>query len=195
MPQHRNTAALLACLALTGVGLAFALPAAGMGSQAPIREAHTAKYEQSRKAQDAANSITFTDNAEIDNIKARIELTSKPGALGFITLLNQAGQPILYEGVRGKVTSGAKRLTKPSAIRSNAIGGQNGGTAYVLDQTPSDEGTWGSSGEYVFYWNTRGEYRQWNGPYLYSDKPYRLRVEPLVMSLEHAETTGATTPK
>lgn len=142
------------------------------------------KNEQARKAQEAANAISFTDNAEIENIKARVELTSKPGALGFITLLNAAGQPILYEGVRGKVTSGSKRLTKPTVVKSSSIGGNNGGYAYVLDQTPSDEGTWGSSSDYIFYWNTKGEYRQWSGTYLYSDKPYRLRVEPLVVSAD-----------
>jgi len=141
------------------------------------------KNTQAQKAQEAANSITFTDNAEIDNIKARIELTSKPGQIGFILLMNEAGQSIMYEGVRGKITSGSKRLTKPYEVRGFSIGGTNGGTAYQTVATPSDEGTWGSSAEYIFYWNTNGEYRQWNGKYLYSDKPFRLRQEPLVITV------------
>lgn len=137
------------------------------------------KNEQSQRAQEAANSIKFTDNAEIDNIKARLELTANPGLLGFIMLLNEMGQPVLYEGVKGKVTSGAKRLTRPYEWQNRNCG------QYGCDKDvagPSDEGTYGTSGEYVFYWNVAGQYRQWNGKYLYSDKPFRLKIEPLVIT-------------
>lgn len=140
----------------------------------------TAQQRQADAARQAAAAIDFTDNAEIENIQKRIQLTSKPGLLGFIILLNESGQPIMYEGVKGKVTSGGKRLTPPSKLWSFISG--NGGA--VLGPTPSDEGTWGTSGEYIFYWNTNGEYRQWAGKYLYSDKPFRLRVEPLVVTAE-----------
>ena len=135
------------------------------------------KSAQSRKAAEAAKSIAFTDNAEIDNIKRRIELTAQPGLLGFVLLMNEAGQPIMYEGVKGKITSGAKRLTRPDE------------TPYCWEgkcpvrQSASDEGTYGHSAEYIFYWNQNGEYRQWNGKYLYSDKPFRLRVDPLVITV------------
>lgn len=145
--------------------------------------ASSVKNEQAQKAERAANSIQFTDNAEIDNIKARLELTANPGLLGFIILLNEMGQPVLYEGVKGKVTSGTKRLTKPYAWAHRDCG------QYGCDQQisgPSDEGTFGTSGDYVFYWNVNGQYRQWNGKYLYSDKPFRLRIEPLVISGEPA---------
>lgn len=138
-------------------------------------EAANVKNDQSHKAAEAANSIQFTDNAEIDNIKRRIEITAHPGKLGFIMLMNEAGQPILYEGVKGKVTSGGKRLTAPDRYVSS-------GTNGFIRQAASDEGTWGSSNEYVFYWTTNDEYRQWNGKYLYSDKPFRLRIEPLIIS-------------
>jgi hypothetical protein len=136
------------------------------------------KNEQAIAAAKAAASIKFTDNAEIDNIKKRIELTSKPGLLGFIILLNEAGQPIMYEGVKGKLTSGTKRLTEPD--RSDSYGH---GTNNVVRAAPSDEGTWGASSPYVFYFNTDGVYRQWSGHYLYSTQSFRLRIEPLVVNL------------
>lgn len=138
------------------------------------------KQTQAQKAAEAARSITFTENAEIDNIKRRLELTSSPGALGFIILLNESGQPILYEGVKGKITSGSKRLTAPEQLW-NVDKGEWGGSE--LGPAPSDEGTWGSSSPYIFYWNTAGEYRQWSGEYLYSDKPMRLSVQPLVVNV------------
>jgi hypothetical protein len=136
-----------------------------------------AKVTQSAKAREAANSINFTENAEIDNIKHRLELTSNPGAVGFVLLMNEAGQPIMYASVKGKITSGSKRLTEPD--RSNAWGQ---GTNNVVRAAPSDEGTYGSSDAYVFFWTAEGSYIQWNGKYLYSDKPFRVKVEPLVVA-------------
>lgn len=133
------------------------------------------KNEQAERAEAAARSVSFTDNAEIDNIKRRLQLTANPGLQGFIVLLNETGQPVLYEGVHGKITSGSKRLTDPSRVETRY-------EHIAIRPAPSDEGTHGSSGEYIFYWNQQDQYRQWNGKYLYSDKPIRLRVEPLVIT-------------
>lgn len=151
------------------IALVFSLGLAGCNEQISERS------HQSRAAQEAANSVVFQGNAEIDNIKWRLELTSKPGIVGYIMLLNDAGQPILYETVVGKVTSGSKRLT-PTDRHSCE------GTVCWNRASPSDEGTYGSSNPYIFYRTAAGEYRQWSGAYLYSDKPFRLRIEPLVIS-------------
>lgn len=141
-----------------------------------------AKTTQSQKAQEAANSISFTENAEIENIKARLELTSDPGLTGFVLLMNEAGQPIMYTGIKGKITSSGKRLTAPHRV--SAHGNMSRGYAYVDTVTPSDEGTWGSSSPYVYFWTTTGQYVQWNGKYLYSDKPFRTKVAPLVITIK-----------
>jgi hypothetical protein len=135
------------------------------------------KNAQAAKAREAAQSITFTENAEIDNIKKRLELTANPGLLGYIVLLNESGQPVFYSPIKGKVTSGSKRLTPPDRYQSHSNG------AMVM-QAASDEGTYGSSGEYIFFWTTAGQFMQWNGKYLYSDKPIRLSVQPLVVAVD-----------
>lgn len=140
----------------------------------------SAKQVQVQKAQAAANSIQFTENAEIDNIKKRLELTANPGLLGYVVLLNETGQPVMYTGVKGKITSGGKRLTKPYEWQNRNCG------QYNCDRdvtSASDEGTYGNSGEYIFFWTTAGQYIQWNGKFLYSDKPFRLNTEPLVLSV------------
>jgi hypothetical protein len=133
-----------------------------------LEASHTNRSEQAERAATAANSLRFNSNAEIDNIKHRLELTSQPGLAGYILLMNEA--------IKGKITSGSKRLTEPMQRWSNGNGGA------VVAPAPSDEGTWGSSNEYIYYWTAAGEYRQWNGKYLYSDKPFRIRIEPLVIS-------------
>lgn len=146
------------------------------------------KQVQAQKAAQAAASISFTENAEIENIKKRLELTSQPGLIGYIVLLNESGQPVYYTTVKGKITSGSKRLTEPD--RSGSWGsGQNN----VVRAAPSDEGTWGSSGEYIFFWTQAGQYVQWNGKYFYSDKPIRLSVQPLVVNIEAPSAAASAT--
>lgn len=137
------------------------------------------KNVQAEKARAAANSINFTENAEIDNIKRRLELTSQPGLLGYVVLLNETGQPVFYGTVKGKVTSGGKRLTAPDQLGCFE--------SRCVRAAPSDEGTYGSSNPYEYFWLTNGQYMQWNGKYLYSDKPFRLSVQPLVVQIDAPE--------
>lgn len=151
------------------------------GCSSAIAEPPNAQEQQAARAQQAAQSVVFEKNAEIDNIQRRLKLTSNPGQIGFVLLLNQAGQPIMYTSVRGKITSGGKRLTKPENTYRVDCGQYCNET---LGPAPSDEGTYGTAGEYVYFWNTDGQYVQWNGGYLYSDKPFRTNVQPLVVSVK-----------
>lgn len=149
----------------------------------------TNKETQSDKAKKAAESINFTSNAEINNIKKRLELTSDPEIIGYVLLLNEMGQPIMYTSVVGKITSGSKRLTPTSGctrmLRSDSsISPYNCVSQDTVTLAPSDEGTWGSSAPYVYFWTAGGQYIQWNGKYLYSDKPFRTTIEPLIIKSE-----------
>lgn len=172
-----NKIAMIAALAAT-----TALAACG-----PM-PAPDAKSIQSQKAAAAANSIQFTENSEIENITRRLNLTSNPGQIGFVLLMNESGQPVMYMSVKGKITSGGKRLTRTEQSACvpavDNEGNQTGTCSYEKVAAPSDEGTYGSSGEYIYFWNTDGQYVQWNGKYLYSDKPFRTRIEPLVVAVK-----------
>jgi len=126
---------------------------------------------QARKAQQMNETVQYTKNNEAENILRRRKMFAKEGSIGFITLLNQAGQPIAYYSVDDKPTSSGKRLTRPY---EKTFEGR-------IAPTPSDEGTWGSSSAYIYFWTTSGQYIQWSGDYLYSDQPYRLRINPLVI--------------
>lgn len=157
--------------ALIALSLGFALAACSQNQP-------TNKEVQAEKALAAAQSISFTENAEIENIKRRLELTANPGLIGYIVLLNEMGQPVMYTGVKGKVTSGSKRLTHPQGWNGEMRG---------WAEAPSDEGTYGSSNPYVYFWTTEGQYIQWDGGYLYSDKPIRLSQAPLVIATTEAK--------
>lgn len=143
---------------------------ANTGCDTPISQV-SEKKEQSVKAQEVANSINFgNNNAEIDNIKDRLELTADPALLGFIVVTNQVGNVIHYGDVLGKITSGGKRLTK-NWEKVSCDKGEWYGDCIV--PAPSDEGTYGNSNPYVYWRNTAGVYFQTDMQYFYSTAPIR----------------------
>lgn len=167
----------------TGLGIVAGLGLTLMAGSCDIQPKTSTKQNESSKAAAAANSISFAaGNAEIDNIKKRLELTSDPALMGYIVLFNDMGTPILYTTVKGKVTSGSKRLTAPfqeTDLKRMGVGDQSSSD---FTDAPSDEGTWGSSNPYIYFWTTGGQYIQWSGNYLYSDKAFRMDT-PSVVSI------------
>lgn len=176
---------------LAGAALAT-LFLSGCGDGSPTGPP-TTQEQQSAQAQRAANSVNFSGgNAEIENITNRLKLTGQPGLAGYIMLFNDAGQPILYASIRGKVTSGSKRLTPPQRLSPLHDCGEYQCRTYI--DAPSDEGTYGSSNPYVYFTTTEGQYYQWSGDYLYSDRPFRTRVEPLVIAVEQGRAPPQLQP-
>lgn len=161
--------------------LAITLASLFLTACLPDESAPTKKETQAEKARKAADAVTFTENAEIENIQRRLELTSAPGLLGYVALINRVGQVALYTPVKGKITSGGKRLTQPHQMVPGD-GGQY--TRDFVTPAPSDEGTWGSSNPYVYFWTPGDQYIQTSLEYVYSDKPFRLNEEPLMILAE-----------
>lgn len=166
---------------ITKAGIVAALGMSLMAGSCDVQPNTSTKSSESKKAAAAANSISFAaGNAEIDNIKKRLELTSDPALMGYIVLFNDMGTPILYTTVKGKVTSGSKRLTSPFQETALSRAGVAESSSSDFTDAPSDEGTWGSSNPYIFFWTTGGQYIQWSGNYLYSDKPFRMDTPSVV---------------
>jgi hypothetical protein len=103
------------------------------------------------------------------NVRNRLLEDNKPGSIKHLYVISPySGQVILYSTVKGKVTSGGKRLT-PSVVATNCpentsrcagfnvnIAGWNQVTSEVL----GDDGTYGNSGDYLYWWDVRGAYHQ-----------------------------------
>jgi hypothetical protein len=103
--------------------------------------------------------------SEQHNVKDRLVEDNKPGAIKHLYVISAySGQVLLYSTVRGKVTSSGKRLTpmtvqadaQHTAIGVNISPTDREATAEVLQ----DDGTYGTSVEYIYWWDTRGAYHQ-----------------------------------
>lgn len=103
------------------------------------------------------------------NIRDRLLEDNKPGSVKHLYVISAySGQVIIYSTVRGKVTSGGKRLnpTTVSAIagqynnQGNFVPVNINGTQYRTSEVLQDDGSYGHSTEYLYWWDTKGVYHQ-----------------------------------
>lgn len=132
----------------------------------PRSDSGVSKASASAKVQ--ASGLTI----EQENIKARLELENKPGSIKHLYIVSAySGDVIIYSTVAGKLTSSGKRLTPTSvAAGVNNYGDLGSTDSYGIpiniggaQRTPEvlqDDGTYGSSSEYIYWWDARGIYHQ-----------------------------------
>lgn len=100
------------------------------------------------------------------NVADRLRVDNLPGAIKHLYIISPySGQTILYSTVKGKVTSGGKRLTPTSVVVGVSDGGYRHGGFDALggnntSEVLQDDGTYGSSCEYIYWWDTAGRYHQ-----------------------------------
>ena len=103
---------------------------------------------------------------EQKNVRERLLLDNKTGSIKHLYIISAySGQTIIYSTVRGKVTSSGKRLSPASVAASDA--GHTGGipvsisgNRYRTGEVLQDDGTYGSSVEYLYWWDVQGRYHQ-----------------------------------
>jgi hypothetical protein len=103
---------------------------------------------------------------EQENVQQRLVEDNKPGAIKHLYVISaMSGQVILYSTVKGKVTSSGKRLS-PATVAINGgqymrdLYGYSVGAKRETAEVLQDDGTYGSSVEYVYWWDTKGAYHQ-----------------------------------
>lgn len=125
--------------------------------------------------------------AEQRNIRDRLLEDNKPGAIKHLYVISAySGQVIIYSTVRGKVSSGGKRLTPTTVVVNHegdngwygGFGVNIGGETVVTSEVLQDDGTYGTSGEYLFWWDVRGAYHQ---HYVSGGQIVHVSSQPLVV--------------
>lgn len=132
---------------------------------------------------------------EQQSIRDRLLEDNKPGSVKHLYVISAySGQVIIYSTVRGKVTSGGKRLTPYEADAEYGqfyVPGLKNWNGYGVrtNEIIQDDGTYGSSTEYLYWWDTKGVYHQHyvsGGQILHiSNQP--LAVKGIIINMEVAE--------
>lgn len=89
---------------------------------------------------------------EQENVKRRIEEDNKPGSVKYLYVISAySGEVLLQSTVKGKVTSGEKRLEPSQELHYQG---------YPASDRIQPDGTYGSSVDYVYWWDVQGVYHQ-----------------------------------
>lgn len=132
---------------------------------------------------------------EQQNIKDRLLEDNKPGSIKHLYVVSAySGQVIIYSTVRGKVTSGGKRLN-PTTV--SAIAGQYNeqgdfvpvninGTQYRTNEVLQDDGSYGHSSEYLYWWDTKDVFHQHyvSGGQIVHISSQPLAVKGIIINME-----------
>lgn len=127
------------------------------------------------KLQVAVPLPQLDNSLERANISKRLSLWNDPAKISYVYLTSY-GKVMAFYTVKGKITSGSKRLTSQEKQVGSQDCGQ--GNCELVMESPELDGTYGSSASYIYFWTTEGAYVQWNGEYMLSDQPLKLTTTP-----------------
>jgi len=100
------------------------------------------------------------NTSEQNNIYNKIHVESDPNKVWYLYVISPFDkQIIMVSTIKGKVTSSGKRLT-PKKLIGQGMSFPVGDTTYYTDEMPSEDGTYGSSSEYIYWTDTKGRNRR-----------------------------------
>ena len=152
-----------------------------VGSQEMINTSAYTEQDQTEKAQQKYienQPAYFPDySLERENINKKTKMFSNPNLVGYIYLFNY-GNIVGFYDVKGKVTNNSSQITNTSQILvDHPYSGVYNTTAI---ESPQPDGTYGTSGDGIYWFDTKGKYHEWKGDYMYSDTPLKLNAQTLV---------------
>lgn len=128
------------------------------------------------------------------NVRDRLTADNRPGSIKHLYVISAySGQVLVYSTVRGKVTSSGKRLTpvtvstsQPNNSSYDGIPINIGGMPLRTGEVLGDDGTYGDSVPYIYWFDAKGAYHQHyidGGQIVHiSDQP--LAVKSVVINME-----------
>lgn len=132
---------------------------------------------------------------EQENIIERLNRDNKPGSIKHLYIISSyTGDVLQYSTVKGKVTSGSKRLS-PKTVNGDGLNKSTnnnwvtiGMDRYTTDEVLDDGGAYGESGNYMFWFDAQGNYHQYypaGGTYVsICDKPQRIKKANFTVTME-----------
>lgn len=102
------------------------------------------------------------------NIVERYKMDNEPGSIKHLYMFSSySGDTLLYSTVKGKVTSSGKRVSPTSVCAGDSPADAGfgprinvNGRTYRTSEMIQDDGTYGSSIEYLYWFDVNGNYRQ-----------------------------------
>lgn len=138
-----------------------------------------------------ASVVVQTDpngnTVEQTQIMKRYKRDNTPGSIKYLYVISSySGDVIIYSTVKGKVTSSGKRLT-PTQVEANSTINSSfytnwvsiGENKFATPEVIQDDGTYGSSEPYLYWFDTKDVYHQ---HYVSGGQIIHISDEPLVIN-------------
>ena len=143
--------------------MAMLLAGTDDGCDNPTPKSASGVAQQTAQVQVGNDGLTV----EQRNVKDRLAMDNKPGSIKHLYVISAySGQVILYSTVKGKVTSSGKRLTPTTVVQREGFGftvpalSSQADGRQMTNEVLQDDGTYGSSVEYLYWWDVQGRYHQ-----------------------------------
>lgn len=111
------------------------------------------------------------------NLKKRLERFNSKSKISHIYLFS-AGRFISHHKVKGKVSSVSSFLTTPDQIVTIRDGVTGTNKQRFVVASPGLDGSYGTNGGAIFFFDASDTYIEWSGTYLLSGKPLELGNAP-----------------
>jgi hypothetical protein len=147
-----------------------------MNSTAQVEQTLTEENQQVLLKNQAPPKLDWS--LERDNLIKRTKLWNDKNKISYIYLINY-GKVMAFYTIKGKVSSVNSQLTNTEQLSSRRIDSPNS-YRYVdgVLPSPSEDGSYGSNGNSVFFFTTEGAYVEWQGDYMLADQPLKLTQQP-----------------
>lgn len=154
-----------------------------MNTTAQKEQTLTEENQQRLLEQQAPPKLEWS--LERDNLIKRTELWNDRNKVSYIYLINY-GKVMAFYTIKGKVSSVNSQMTNTEQLSMRRFE-TNAGYEYVegVLSSPSEDGSYGTNGDAIFFFDTNGTYYEWCGDYLLVDQPMKLSTPPeLVREIE-----------
>lgn len=132
-----------------------------------------------KQAQTTVKTDLNGHSIEQANIIQRLQEDNKPGSIKHLYIISAySGQVLIYSTVKGKVTSSGKRLDPSKAVGDYFKVDLGEGHWTQTDEIMGADGTYGSSVEYLYWWDSKGIYHQ---QYITGGMILHISNEPLAV--------------
>lgn len=169
--KTRRTLAALAAAALLLGGGAASCDSGPIEQNDPTADAN---YSAQKKNDPIPN---LTKSLERANINEHLKRNNQPDRTRYIYLLADTGGIYAYYVIKGKVTSTGAQLT-PTDDLARAC---DGCSDKLVVQGPTDDGSYGGDEGGIYFFTADGNEIQWNGRWLLSDQPMRIKNPTLTL--------------
>jgi hypothetical protein len=174
----------LLAIALTAIVLFACTPESTATAQInPEKASEQARKTSVHNAMQATPAPVLERSLDRDNIAKRLTRSNDANHIQWMYLIADSGVVIERFAVRGKVTSGGKRLNRDQELKKveHDCGEWMCDSVITLD-APDEMGTFGSSGDYIFWFDLEDNLVQTNMKYITLDKPVNIKSGTLRIS-------------